>query len=66
MVAYGCARCGMKCCPLTAGFAVCWCGGNWPTLDEDLSLAGILEGRYGQRRHCHWVDRDSPDLLMSL
>jgi hypothetical protein len=49
MVAYGCARCGMKCCPLTAGFAVCWCGGNWPTLDEDLSLAGILEGRYGQR-----------------
>jgi hypothetical protein len=24
-------------------------GIHWPTLDEDLSLAGILEGRYGQR-----------------
>ena len=34
----------MKCCPLTAGFAVCWCGGNWPTLDEDLSLGGFSKG----------------------
>jgi hypothetical protein len=24
-------------------------GLHWPTLDEDLSFAGILEGRYGQR-----------------
>lgn len=24
-------------------------GIHWPTLDEDLSLAGILKGRYGQR-----------------
>jgi hypothetical protein len=23
-------------------------GLHWPTLDEDLSFAGILEGRYGQ------------------
>ncbi len=23
-------------------------GLNWPTLDEDLSFEGILEGRYGQ------------------
>lgn len=22
---------------------------HWPTLDEDLSFAGILEGRYGHR-----------------
>ena len=25
-------------------------GIHWPTLDEDLSFAGILEGNYGQRR----------------
>jgi hypothetical protein len=24
-------------------------GLHWPTLDKDLSFAGILEGRYGQR-----------------
>ena len=24
-------------------------GLHWPTLDEDLSFVGILEGRYGQR-----------------
>ena len=24
-------------------------GLHWPDLDEDLSLAGIMEGRYGQR-----------------
>ena len=24
-------------------------GIHWPALDEDLSIAGILEGRYGQR-----------------
>ena len=24
-------------------------GLHWPTLDEDLSFAGILAGRYGQR-----------------
>jgi hypothetical protein len=24
-------------------------GLQWPTLDEDLSFAGILAGRYGQR-----------------
>lgn len=24
-------------------------GLHWPTLDEDLSIAGILAGRYGQR-----------------
>lgn len=24
-------------------------GLHWPTLDEDLSFAGILEGRHGQR-----------------
>ena len=24
-------------------------GLHWPTLDEDLSFAGILEGRYGHR-----------------
>lgn len=24
-------------------------GLHWPTLDEDLSFAGIREGRYGQR-----------------
>jgi len=24
-------------------------GLHWPKLDEDLSFAGILEGRYGQR-----------------
>ena len=24
-------------------------GLHWPTLDEDLSFAGILNGRYGQR-----------------
>ena len=23
-------------------------GLHWPTLDEDLSFAGVLEGRYGQ------------------
>ena len=25
------------------------CGLHWPTLDEDLSFVGILEGRYGPR-----------------
>jgi hypothetical protein len=25
-------------------------GIHWPTLDEDLSFAGIREGNYGQRR----------------
>jgi hypothetical protein len=25
------------------------CGLHWPALDEALSFAGILEGRYGQR-----------------
>lgn len=25
-------------------------GLHWPSLDEDLSLAGIAEGRYGQQR----------------
>jgi len=24
-------------------------GLHWPTLDEELSFAGILEGRYGHR-----------------
>ena len=24
-------------------------GLNWPELDEDLSLSGILEGRYGRK-----------------
>jgi hypothetical protein len=29
------------------------CGGtglHWPDLDEDLSVAGIIEGRYGEKR----------------
>ncbi len=25
-------------------------GLHWPDLDEDLSIRGILEGRYGQRK----------------
>jgi hypothetical protein len=25
-------------------------GLHWPTLDEDLSFAGILDGRHGQRQ----------------
>ena len=26
-------------------------GLHWPTLDEDLSIKGVLAGDYGQRRH---------------
>jgi len=26
-------------------------GLHWPSLDEDLSIKGILAGDYGQRRH---------------
>lgn len=27
-------------------------GLHWPDLDEDLSFRGLLEGDYGQTRHC--------------
>jgi hypothetical protein len=34
-------------------------GLHWPTLDEDLSFAGIIEGNYGQRLQGR--DEQAPD-----
>lgn len=33
-------------------------GLHWPSLDEDLSIKGILAGDYGQRAGCKLQNRD--------